>query len=105
MGFPFYAFMIAVPLLIVAIVMTLIIYSQKYCRTEPEFGDLEGGQDEEETEKIEKKDFDEKTKSFRNGMIWNFFIMFFYEACLEISISLIIGKQYINEFDADPEGE
>jgi hypothetical protein len=105
MGFPFYVFVITVPLLIVAIVMTIIVISQKYCVTEPEFDDLEGGKDEEETENIEEKGFDEKTESFRNSMMWNFFVMFFYEACLEISISLVIGRQYINEFDADPEGE
>jgi hypothetical protein len=43
MGFPFYVFVIAVPLLIVAIVMAIIVYSQKYCVTEQEFEDLEGG--------------------------------------------------------------
>jgi hypothetical protein len=66
---------------------------------------LEGGQDEEETGQIEEKGFDEKTESFRNSLVMNFFIMFFYEACLEISISLVIGIQYLKEFDENPEGE
>jgi len=39
----------------------------------------------------------QSTLSFRNGLICNFFIMFFYEASLEISISLAIGVKYIWE--------
>jgi hypothetical protein len=102
MGFPFYVFVLAVPLLIVALIMTIIVYSKKHCVTEPKLDNLEGGQDEKVTDKIEEEGFDEKTKSFRNSLVWNFFVMFFYEACLEISISLIIGKQYIEEYDANP---
>jgi hypothetical protein len=63
---------------------------------------LEGG----DMDKIENQErgFEEKTENFRNTLMWNFFLLFFYEASLEISISVVIGLQYINEFDADPEG-
>ena len=38
-------------------------------------------------------------------MMCNFFLMFFYEAALEVSISLIIGANYLEEYAADPENE
>jgi hypothetical protein len=50
---------------------------------------------------IEK--FESKTESFRNNMLWNSFLMFFYEASLEVSMSLIVGYNYIQEYDSDPE--
>jgi len=37
----------------------------------------------------------QSTEGFRYGVMWNFFIMFFYEASLEISMSLVIGFRYI----------
>jgi hypothetical protein len=37
-------------------------------------------------------------------MMWNFFIMFFYEASLEVSMSLIVGFQYLNDYDSNPSG-
>jgi hypothetical protein len=36
-------------------------------------------------------------------MMWNFWIMFFYEACLEINISIVVGFQYLQEYDENPE--
>jgi hypothetical protein len=38
-------------------------------------------------------------------MMCNFFLMFFYEAALEVSISLIIGAKYLEEYAADPQNE
>jgi hypothetical protein len=38
-------------------------------------------------------------------MMCNFFLMFFYEAALEVSISLIIGVNYLEEYAAAPENE
>jgi len=32
-------------------------------------------------------------------MMWNFFVMFFYEASLEISISIVLGVRFVWEFD------
>jgi hypothetical protein len=95
MGFPFYLFVAALPVLIVAAILQIIVTSQKNCVDKPEAQEEEGGQDETENptedEFAEDKRFAEKTESFRNSMLCNFFIMFFYEATLEISISLIIG--------------
>lgn len=58
--------------------------------------------------KAKIKDFDssskiktkarEKLDAFRKFMMWNFFLMFFYEAALEIMISLVIGYKYTNEY-------
>jgi steroid 5-alpha reductase family enzyme len=36
-------------------------------------------------------------------MMWNFWIMFFYTACLEITISLVLGYQYLQEYDKHSE--
>ena len=36
-------------------------------------------------------------------MMWNFWIMFFYTACLEITISLVFGYQYLQEYDKHSE--
>jgi len=30
-------------------------------------------------------------EGFRKDMMWNFFVMFFYEACLEICMSIVVG--------------
>ena len=36
-------------------------------------------------------------------MMWNFFVLFFYEASLEITFSIVIGVGYIWAYDeADP---
>jgi len=37
-------------------------------------------------------------------MMWNFFVMFFYEASLEISMSIVIGVKYIWAFDSRDSG-
>jgi flagellar biosynthesis/type III secretory pathway M-ring protein FliF/YscJ len=103
MGFPFYAFAISIVLLVVAIVLTCIVIAQR--RWDDRAVQKEGGEednqeksleDKKEGEKEEKKEkeeksLEEKTESFRNDLLWNFFLMFFYEATLEICISLILG--------------
>jgi hypothetical protein len=84
MGFPFYVFAISTILLVVALVLTCIVIAQR--RWDDRAIQKEGGEEDNQ-----EKSLEEKTESFRNDLMWNFFIMFFYEATLEISISLIIG--------------
>ena len=45
----------------------------------------------------------EKLESFRKFMLWNFFLLFFYEAALEISMSLVIGYKYTSDHFEDHE--
>jgi hypothetical protein len=37
--------------------------------------------------------------------MWNFFISFFYEACLEVAMSIIIGLYYIEDYDSEPDNK
>lgn len=37
--------------------------------------------------------------------MWNFFISFFYEACLEVAMSITIGLYYLRDYDLDPDNE
>jgi hypothetical protein len=96
MGFPFYVFCILLILLPIALVMTCYIYLSTL---EPHLDEAEGGTDEIvqiETEIQEnKEDKAGRAENFRNAMMWNTFIMFFYEASLEISLSLTLGYRYI----------
>ena len=96
MGVPFYVFAIAIVFLIVAIVMT---WTKKV--VVEKILEAEGGK--EEDDKIEPEVKVGCAENFRNTMMWNFFIMFFYEASLEVSMSLIVGYKYIQEYDSDPE--
>jgi hypothetical protein len=94
MGFPFYVFGILLLLLPIALVMAACIYCNK--PKPKDEAEAEGGSNEIvqlETESNEKEAG--RAENFRNAMMWNSFILFFYEASLEISLSLTVGYKYI----------
>ena len=96
MGVPFYVFAIAIVFLIVAIVMT---WTKKV--VVEKILEAEGGK--EEDDKIEPEVKVGCAENFRNTMMWNFFIMFFYEASLEVTMSLVVGYKYLKKYDNSPE--
>jgi hypothetical protein len=60
-------------------------------------------------ESKEKKDnclykCDKAHTEYKQSLMWNFFLMFFYEACLEITISIAVGLDYVSQED-DKGGE
>jgi hypothetical protein len=98
MGVPFYVFAIAIVFLIVAIVMTCFVTKKVVVE---KILEAEGGQ--EEDDKIEPEIKIGCVENFRNTMMWNFFIMFFYEASLEVTMSLVVGYNYLKKYDKSPE--
>jgi len=91
MGLPFYMFAIGCVLLFVALLMNC-------CVKKIPVEQKEGGQDEAEKGPEPPKKTCEKTLAFRNLMMWNFFVMFFYETSLEISMSVVMGYKYIQNY-------
>ena len=93
MGFPFYVFCILLLLLPIALIMAACIYCNK---PKPDSDEAEGGSNEIVQLETENKENEAgRAENFRNAMMWNSFILFFYEASLEISLSLTIGYKYI----------
>jgi hypothetical protein len=93
MGFPFYVFVILLILLPIALVMACYTYLNTL---EPHLDEAEGGSNEIEQLETEVKENKEgRSEKFRNALMWNSFILFFYEASLEVSLSLTIGYKYI----------
>jgi hypothetical protein len=93
MGMPLYVFTLTLVALILVIITSV-------CFKNPETGQAEGGEEIEVVESKEKKETclhkcDKAHTKYKQSLMWNFFLMFFYEACLEITISIAVGLDYV----------